>query len=157
MDPAAHTTYNSRTLGLNRNKGEVIELRLWTDAFDGMRDYKTVRRTLCHELAHNVHSEHDGEFWKLMRDIEDLVEKGDWKNGQKGHVLGEDEYSVASGGRVDRDEDGEHIDGGGWTGGSYVLGGSTSRDGQGGLSRREVLAKAAEGRMKQLNEDDKTE
>ncbi|KAL1642205.1 hypothetical protein SLS58_005545 [Diplodia intermedia] len=53
MDPAMHTTHESRTLGLNRNRGEVIELRLRTDAYDGYRDYKTIRRTLCHELAHN--------------------------------------------------------------------------------------------------------
>ncbi|KAF4197305.1 hypothetical protein CNMCM8927_007203 [Aspergillus lentulus] len=52
MDPAEHTTSESRTLGLNRNKGEVIELRLRTDAYDGYRDYRTIRKTLCHELAH---------------------------------------------------------------------------------------------------------
>lgn len=35
MNPAEHTTHESRTLGLNRNRGEVIELRLRTDAYDG--------------------------------------------------------------------------------------------------------------------------
>ena len=40
MDPASHTTHDSRTLGLNRNRGEMIELRLRTDAYDGYRDYK---------------------------------------------------------------------------------------------------------------------
>ena len=59
MNPAEHTTQESRTLGLNRNRGEVIELRLRTDAYDGYRDYKVIRKTLCHELAHNVHGEHD--------------------------------------------------------------------------------------------------
>ncbi len=63
MDPAEHTTSESRTLGLNRNKGEVIELRLRTDAYDGYRDYRTIRKTLCHELAHGVFSEHDRDVW----------------------------------------------------------------------------------------------
>jgi hypothetical protein len=27
-------------------------------------------KTLCHELSHNVHSEHDGDFYRLMREIE---------------------------------------------------------------------------------------
>jgi len=54
MNPAEHTTHESRTLGLNRNRGEVIELRLRTDRYDGYRDYKVIRKTLCHELSHNV-------------------------------------------------------------------------------------------------------
>ncbi|KAL3481873.1 WLM domain-containing protein, partial [Aspergillus californicus] len=70
MDPAEHTTSESRTLGLNRNKGEVIELRLRTDAYDGYRDYRTIRKTLCHELAHCVFSEHDRDFWDLTGQIE---------------------------------------------------------------------------------------
>lgn len=45
MDPSQHTSQDigggvSRTLGLNRNRGEVIELRLRTDRYDGYRDYK---------------------------------------------------------------------------------------------------------------------
>ena len=47
MDPSQHTTHDSgggvsRTLGLNRNGGEVIELRLRTDRYDGYRDYKVI-------------------------------------------------------------------------------------------------------------------
>ncbi|RJE17305.1 Ubiquitin metalloprotease fusion protein, partial [Aspergillus sclerotialis] len=79
MDPALHTTMDSRTLGLNRNKGEVIELRLRTDAYDGYRDYRTIRKTLCHELAHCVFSEHDRDFWDLTNRIEKEVEAADWK------------------------------------------------------------------------------
>ena len=37
MNPAEHTTHESKTLGLNRNAGEVIELRLRTDSYDGYR------------------------------------------------------------------------------------------------------------------------
>jgi hypothetical protein len=44
MDPASNTSSShegtTRLLGLNRNQGEVIELRLRTDAYDGYRDYK---------------------------------------------------------------------------------------------------------------------
>ncbi|KAK0634511.1 WLM domain-containing protein [Bombardia bombarda] len=69
MDPMEYTASThegtTRVLGLNRNQGEVIELRLRTDAFDGYRDYKTIRKTLCHELAHNVHGPHDRNFWDL--------------------------------------------------------------------------------------------
>ena len=81
MNPAEHTTHESRTLGLNRNGGEVIELRLRTDAYDGFRDYKTIRRTLCHELTHNVWSEHDARFWKLCGEVEREVEGADWTRG----------------------------------------------------------------------------
>jgi len=89
MNPAEHTTHESRTLGLNRNKGEVIELRLRTDAYDGYRDYRTIRKTLCHELAHCVHSEHDRDFWELTKQIEREVENADWKAG--GHRLAPDQ------------------------------------------------------------------
>lgn len=50
MDPLSNTQSShegtTRLLGLNRNRGEVIELRLRTDAYDGYRDYKTIRNTL---------------------------------------------------------------------------------------------------------------
>lgn len=66
----------TRLLGLNRNRGQVIELRLRTDAYDGWLKYKDVRKVLCHELAHNIHDEHDEKFWalfhKLEREVVDL-------------------------------------------------------------------------------------
>lgn len=46
-------------LGLNENRGQVIKLRIRTDAYDGFRTYKEIRRVLCHELTHNVHGDHD--------------------------------------------------------------------------------------------------
>lgn len=149
MDPRAHTTRESRTLGLNRNAGEVIELRLWTDDFEGYRDYRTIRRTLCHELAHNVFGEHDSNFWDLTHKIEREVERNDTASG--GHSLGGD-YSRS--GTEIMEEDGDHIDGGGWTGGSYVLGGAGHASE--GLSRRDILAKAAEERLKHGKPDDKS-
>ena len=45
-------------LGLNKNAGEVILLRLRTDAY-GFRLYADIRRVLCHELTHNVWGDHD--------------------------------------------------------------------------------------------------
>jgi len=151
MNPIEHTTSNhegtSRTLGLNRNKGEVIELRLRTDAYDGYRDYKTIRKTLCHELAHNVHGPHDRNFWDLCKQIEKEVEGADWKSG--GRTVGEEEFY--QGGEIDDHE--------GWTGGDFVLGASgvgpaesTGTASTSGLSRREILAKAAEERMKRSRE-----
>ncbi|KAI9831212.1 MAG: hypothetical protein M1819_005140 [Sarea resinae] len=154
MNPAEHTTHESRTLGLNRNRGEVIELRLRTDAYDGYRDYKTIRKTLCHELTHNVWGEHDRNFWDLCREVEKEVERGDWKSG--GHALTEQEFYNPDDDGIDDEEIADH---GGWTGGEYVLG-SNSGTGSlessvtggevsaGSLNRREVLAKAAEERLK---------
>lgn len=145
MNPAEHTTHESRTLGLNRNRGEAIELRLRTDAYDGYRDYKTIRKTLCHELAHNVYGEHDRNFWDLTKTIEKEVEENDWRGG--GHALTNQEFYNPD----DRGVEGEHMDGGGWTGGEFVLGGNNVlAEGAGvqGLGRRELMAQAAEERMK---------
>ena len=149
MNPAEHTTHESRTLGLNRNAGEVIELRLRTDAYDGYRDYKTIRKTLCHELAHNVWGPHDRNFWDLCKEIEKEVERGDWTRGGRS-VGGEEFYNPGDdGGDVD-----DEADGGGWEGGEYVLGVGGKQGGDGldqGLSRREIMAKAAEERAKRQN------
>ena len=155
MDPADHTTHEGRTLGLNRNGGEVIELRLRTDAYDGYRDYRTIRKTLCHELAHNVHGEHNEDFWRLCREVEREVARHDWKSG--GRAL-TDEVFYGSG-----DGDGDVVaDHGAWTGGEYVLGGRASKPsagadgvtsaGSGSLNRREVLARAAEERVRKGRE-----
>ncbi|KAF2397146.1 WLM-domain-containing protein, partial [Trichodelitschia bisporula] len=143
MDPAMHTTHESRTLGLNRNRGEVIELRLRTDAYDGYRDYKTIRKTLCHELAHNVWGEHDRNFWNLCKEIEGEVERGDWTRG--GRSVGEVEFYNPEDRGV-----GDEVDGGGWEGGEYVLGGMGPER---GMSRREVLAQAVERRLQREKEE----
>jgi hypothetical protein len=153
MNPIDHTQSNhegtTRTLGLNRNAGEVIELRLRTDTYDGYRDYKTIRKTLCHELAHNVHGPHDRNFWDLCHQIEKEVEAADWRSG--GKSVGDEEFYSGSG-----DAEEEVHDHGGWEGGEYVLGaasGSVADSAQGqGLSRREILARAAEERIKRLRE-----
>lgn len=46
-------------LGLNVNAGEQIKLRIRTDKYDGFRNYKEIRKVLCHELTHNVWGDHD--------------------------------------------------------------------------------------------------
>ncbi|MCJ1352611.1 MAG: hypothetical protein MMC33_002595 [Icmadophila ericetorum] len=154
MNPAEHTTHESKTLGLNRNRGEVIELRLRTDAYDGYRDYKIIRKTLCHELAHNVFGEHDRNFWDLTNAIEKEVEASDWRSG--GHSLTNKEFYNPN----DQGVDGQHMDGGGWSGGEYVLGKASSGEGNSpsssmqGLTRRELMAKAAEERMKKERQSD---
>lgn len=143
MEPLANTQSShegtSRLLGLNRNRGEVIELRLRTDAHDGYRDYRTVRRTLCHELAHNVHSDHDRAFWDLCHQIEREVDRYDWDT--TGRRMGDLSTRSVWG----EDEDGEHEDAGGWTGGEFTLGGVVSTA---GLSRREILGNAAAERQR---------
>lgn len=146
MEPLSHTQTThegtSRILGLNRNAGEVIELRLRTDAHDGYRDYKTIRKTLCHELTHNVHGDHDRSFWELCHQIEKEVQAADWKSS--GHTIGESSRYRVNGqdeGSDDNISDDDHQDNGGWTGGEFVLGGV--RASPTGMSRREVLANAA--------------
>lgn len=57
-------------LGLNVNRGTKILLRLRTDDLLGFRKYLSIRNCLYHELAHNVHGDHDAKFYQLMRDIE---------------------------------------------------------------------------------------
>lgn len=143
MEPLSHTQSThegtSRILGLNRNQGEVVELRLRTDAHDGYRDYKTIRKTLCHELAHNVHGPHDRHFWDLCHQIEREVDGADWKTS--GRTIGETSRYTISG-----QDDETHEDDGGWTGGEFVLGGALGQNT--GMSRREVLAQAALERQK---------
>lgn len=147
MNPAEHTTHESKTLGLNRNRGEVIELRLRTDAYDGYRDYKVIRHTLCHELAHNVWGDHDRNFWNLCKEIEKEVERNDWRRGGNS-VGGEEFYNPGDEGVSD-----EEADEGGWSGGEFVLGGGNSNAGTvQPLSRREIMAAAAEERIRRQRE-----
>lgn len=173
MDPLSNTSSThegtTRLLGLNRNRGQVIELRLRTDAYDGYRAYNTIRATLCHELAHNVHGPHDRQFWDLCHQIEREVAAA-----SSGRSVG-DGGGWEPSGAGEEDEDVDVPDHGGWTGGTFVLGGGGGGNGSGsgcssgsgsgsgaggsvsdaaaaGLSRRDVIAKAAEERMKRARE-----
>ena len=75
-------------LGLNRNKGQEILLRLRTDDLKGFRKILSIRKVLFHELAHNVYSEHDSNFFQLNRIIEKECNELDWR--RDGHLLGGD-------------------------------------------------------------------
>ncbi|GLD91866.1 hypothetical protein PINS_up000399 [Pythium insidiosum] len=74
-------------LGLNQNKGQKILLRLRTDDLKGFRKFLSIKKVLYHELAHNVHSEHDNDFYQLMRQIEKECGELDW-SASNGHVVG---------------------------------------------------------------------
>lgn len=74
-------------LGLNTNKGACISLRLRTDDLKGFRHLQSIRKVLFHELAHNDISEHNDEFFRLMRDVERECGDMDWRNGD-GHSTG---------------------------------------------------------------------
>jgi hypothetical protein len=153
LDPASNMTDNGWLLGLNRNGGEAIELRLRTDAYDGYRDYKVIRKTLCHELTHNVWGDHDRNFWDLCKQIEKEVAANDTLHG--GHQLdGRAEFYNPNDNGMD---DADHADGGGWTGGDFVLGRADGAASNEGLSRREIMARAAMERVRKEKESREAE
>jgi len=67
-------------MGLNKNAGQEILLRLRTDDGTGLRPYHSVIPVLLHELTHNVWSEHDDRFKalcsQLTREYKELQEPG---------------------------------------------------------------------------------
>ncbi|CAN0569874.1 unnamed protein product, partial [Ectocarpus sp. 12 AP-2014] len=56
-------------MGLNQNHGMKILLRLRTDDLQGFRKILSIRKVLFHELAHNEFSDHDDNFYMLMRQV----------------------------------------------------------------------------------------
>jgi hypothetical protein len=112
-------------MGLNRNKGQQILLRIRTDDLKGFRKMASIREVLYHELAHNVHSEHDSDFFQLMRQIKKECLEMDWTRGE---------------GVADLDTDGDKLPVG-VLGGTYTLGGNTHATLQ--RSARELAARAA--------------
>eukprot|EP00977_Amphora_coffeiformis_P020411 scaffold8235_cov155-Amphora_coffeaeformis.AAC.8 len=116
-------------MGLNQNKGMRILLRVRTDDLRGFRKMLSVRKVLFHELAHNVHSEHNGKFFQLMRQIEAECNSLDWTKGA---------------GLTDMSNE----DGGTYEGGTFRLGGDKSQAAlTNNLSTRELAAQAALRRM----------
>jgi len=150
MEPIGNTDTNSRTLGRNYDRGALIEVRLRTDAYDGYRDYKTVRKTIAHELAHNVHSEHDRHFWELCGRLEKEIERDDWTTGGRA-LTNQVFYEPPPERREEQDR------GASWSGGTHKLGGGgkktaapTATSAGGAESRREMMARAAEERLKKM-------
>ncbi|KAJ1999843.1 hypothetical protein GGI04_004396 [Coemansia thaxteri] len=97
-------------LGYNRNRGEVIALRLRTDDLDSFRDYAAIRDVLMHELAHMVWDAHDDNFHRLLRQLHADLDDLDWT--RRGQTLSGRLPPPAS------------IDGGALTSTGFVLGGS---------------------------------
>lgn len=95
-----------------------------------------IRNVLCHELTHNVHGDHDQNFWSLCKKLEKEVISLDPFSSQSAHALSHEEFY---------ESDEEHVDGGVWEGGTYTLGGGGET--QTGLSRRDILADAAMRRL----------
>ena len=102
-------------MGLNVNAGERIKLRLRTDDLAGFRPPLSVMAVLYHELAHNVHAEHDGSFFALMRDVE--------REACAARAARAGASSALGGARVVADDDGGGGGVGAFVGGSGRLGG----------------------------------
>ncbi|XP_014628123.1 uncharacterized protein [Glycine max] len=65
-------------LGFNKNHGEEISLRLRTDDLKGFRKYESIKKTLLHELAHMIYSEHDVNFYALYKQLNQEASSLDW-------------------------------------------------------------------------------
>ncbi|KAK4343538.1 hypothetical protein RND71_036632 [Anisodus tanguticus] len=102
-------------LGFNKNHGEEISLRLRTDDLKGFRKYDSMKEILLHELAHMTHSEHDVNFYALLKQLTEEAAKLDWTKST-GHTL--------SGRNLQHYEDDEDNDNP--IGLSHKLGGQTS-------------------------------
>ncbi|CAG8456244.1 17783_t:CDS:2 [Funneliformis caledonium] len=125
-------------LGFNKNRGELITLRLRTDDMEGFRHYPEIRRVLLHELVHNVWGDHDDNFHRLNRQLNKEVGKFFF------NILVELDWTASGGHKISNDEfynapEEEAIDEKSWQGGTFVLGGvGTDRR----LTKRELLAEA---------------
>ncbi|KAG7543459.1 PUB-like domain superfamily [Arabidopsis thaliana x Arabidopsis arenosa] len=73
-------------LGFNKNQGEEISLRLRTDDLKGFRKYQSIKKTLLHELAHMIYTEHDENFYALDSQLNKEAESLDWTKS-RGHTL----------------------------------------------------------------------
>lgn len=73
-------------LGYNQNKGSVIALRLRTDDLTGFRHYNSIIKVMLHELCHNIHSNHDADFHKLNKDLNQEWEKSKGRTISSGAI-----------------------------------------------------------------------
>ncbi|KAI7906382.1 WLM domain-containing protein [Cokeromyces recurvatus] len=85
------TPFETSILGYNRNKGQLIAIRLRTDDLSGFRHYDSIRKVLLHELTHNVWIEHDDNFHALNRQLNKDVVRLDW-TAHGAHTLSDDIY-----------------------------------------------------------------
>ncbi|XP_068642812.1 uncharacterized protein [Aristolochia californica] len=75
-------------LGFNKNHGEEISLRLRTDDLKGFRKYESIKKTLLHELAHMVYSEHDANFYALDGQLNQEAASLDWTKSKNRTLSG---------------------------------------------------------------------
>lgn len=154
LDPSSNSWDGGKLLGLNRNKGQVIELRLRTDAYDGFRNYNEIKKVLLHELTHNEHSGHGADFLKLNSTLEKesvLLDPFGGRNAKS--ISGSDVYDGPSLSTGDEDEytDERHYDDGGWFGSVMVLGGEENSE---ALSdKQKMLRELAKEREQRRRED----
>ncbi|GAA93879.1 hypothetical protein E5Q_00525 [Mixia osmundae IAM 14324] len=83
--------YNTEFLGRNWNKGEVIEIVL-RNVDGSFRPFGSLVAIMCHELAHNVHSNHGPNFQKLDKEHREEIKaaqgqgyfgEGLWSDGRQ--------------------------------------------------------------------------
>eukprot|EP00262_Sarcandra_glabra_P008384 TRINITY_DN21903_c0_g1_i1.p1 TRINITY_DN21903_c0_g1~~TRINITY_DN21903_c0_g1_i1.p1 ORF type:complete len:765 (-),score=162.79 TRINITY_DN21903_c0_g1_i1:190-2484(-) len=87
MAPVGYVGVNPKCiLGFNKNHGEEISLRLRTDDLKGFRKYESIKKTLLHELAHMVYSEHDADFFALDSQLNREAVSFDWTKSRS-HTL----------------------------------------------------------------------
>ncbi|BEJ13840.1 hypothetical protein CspHIS471_0310140 [Cutaneotrichosporon sp. HIS471] len=146
---------NPSLLGININHGQRINLRLRPpDSPSGFYDFEHLVLVMLHELTHIVHGPHDASFYKLLAELEeeyyDLKRKGFSGEGfhsdgnrLQGTRLNEYEGRRRGLAAAEKRFQQQKVMGRGG-----VLGGS----GAGRKSMREIVAEAAERRLK----DDKT-
>jgi len=110
-------------MGLNRNAGQQILLRLRTDDLQGLRKFESVREVLLHELVHNKYSEHNADFWSLWRVLLREVNELSWKGGSAQSVNGNHQmYGGSQAEEVSKD-------GNAYNGGVFKLGTTTGNSG----------------------------
>ncbi|KAG0466825.1 hypothetical protein HPP92_018405 [Vanilla planifolia] len=81
-------------LGFNKNHGEEISLRLRTDDLKGFRKYESIKKTLLHELAHMVFSEHDANFLALNKQLNEEASSLDWTKSNSHTLSGQEVDNV---------------------------------------------------------------
>lgn len=96
-------------MGLNQNHGQKILLRLRTDDLKGFRKFLSIKKVLYHELAHNIYSEHDNQFYILMRQIEKDANELSWEKSRGFSLLNarQRESYIRPEKHFDEDEDDE--------------------------------------------------
>ncbi|KAK9284353.1 hypothetical protein L1049_023524 [Liquidambar formosana] len=104
-------------LGFNKNHGEEISLRLRTDDLKGFRKYESIKKTLLHELAHMVYSEHDANFYALDKQLNQEAASLDWTRSRSHTLSGvrhleqyEEEYYVGDSSNIPQKLGGKTLD-----------------------------------------------